>query len=66
MFQNGFSSGIQMPTWKNELSTVVSKFLAGLGKYSEHCSVSLESMEIKKKKMWMGQLVNSLPSLKFM
>lgn len=50
MFQNGFSSGIQMPTWKNELSTVVSKFLAGLGKYSEHCSVSLESMEIKKKK----------------
>lgn len=66
MFQNGFSSGIQMPTWKNELSTVVSKFLADLGKYSEHCSVSLESMEIKKKKMWMGQLVNSLPSLKFM
>lgn len=49
MFQNGFSSGIQMPTWKNELSTVVSKLLAGLGKYSKHCSVSLESMEIKKK-----------------
>lgn len=41
-----FSSAIQMPTWKNELSTVVSELLAGLGKYSEHCSVSLASMEI--------------------
>lgn len=38
-----------MPTWKNELSTVVSKLLGGLGKYSEHYSVSSESMKIKKK-----------------
>lgn len=37
-----------MLTLKNELSILVSKLLAGLGKYSEHCSVSLESMEIKK------------------